>query len=593
MENIKYASYTQISPERDVNADAFSKGQINFKMNMSSMCRWNPYRSYLRMRVRLSANAGAQLTLNDGIAPNMFQGDCLWQQMNISCNGVKVSEIDDYYQQCASLRNRYSIPEGRRRGFLANTNHAESNINTRINKVSEFGVEQPISYEIFKPGNQASTIQLFKNITSNGLNLGFDGALGDYALANTGIMTFTANGGTIPNTNIFALGDIIRFVGNNNAIIKMEVTTLLTATTMQLVAYGGGDVEPIVATVGTAVNFYRYRQPQNVTGNLDGVNTTFVTDGVQAGDIIEVDDSMELIILNVISDIELLVQSHGRNIATTANWRIKRAKRTERLINYELCFKPKLGFFSLDKFLPGNWKLELTPHTNLKYQRYAIESLIDKVPINDFEFEVVDLQLYIYKGITSKVSSSPESYEFTELRCQAQTITNQTLMNKAFVVNQNSHTFTIAYQKSNAGDDTRFSKTKFKMLDNYEQNLKRYQLRLNGESIPTPLPDITIDSIFDTNYATQQYYETLHTNGTIFLDEPESLDFWLDRGPYYSYKIKKQLNGKANRLYVSSEFTGVPPEAFSLLVFDHYYKGFKLNIQNGLVTSCERSILVN
>ncbi len=594
MENTRYANYTQISPERDVNAEAFSKGQINFKMNMDSMSRWNPYRSYLRMRVKLETVVGGQLTLNDEIGPNMFQGDCFWQQMNISCAGTKVSEVDDYYQQCASLRSRYSITEGRRKEFLAHTNFADANIHKRINKICEYGTEQPINYEIFKPGDPLSTVQLFETTFENGLFLGFDGIFGTYELANTGVMTFVPNAGTVPNANQFIPGENIHFLGNNGALIRMEVHSILSPTTLQLLGSGGGDVEPLAPVVGDNFTIFRIiSNEEQIGSNVEGVNTTFLQDDIEEGDILEINETMELIILNVISDTELLVQSNSRSQTATNNWRIKRAKHSRRLQEYEICFKPCLGLFTLDKFLPGDWKLELTPHTNLKYQRYAIESLTNKIPDVEYRLEVVDLQFYIYKSRVSKAINTSESYEFTELRCQAQTITNQSLLNKAFVVNQNSHTFTIAYQKPDSGDDTRFSKTKFRMLNNYERNLRRYQLRLNGETLPTPLPDINIDTLATIEYATQHYYETLHYNGTIFLDEPEGLTSWLERGPYYSIKIPKKPGAKSNRLYVSSEFQGAPPENFLLLVFDHYYKGFKLNIQNGLVKNCERSIMVN
>ena len=125
------------------------------------------------------------------------------------------------------------------------------------------------------------------------------------------------------------------------------------------------------------------------------------------------------------------------------------------------------------KFEVQRWfKLELTPHTNGKYQKYAIESINgDKTPDIDYGLEIIDLQLYLMKGRVSSSISKSESYEYTEIRCQAQTITNNSLLNKAFVVNENAHTFTIAYQQGNAGDNTDFPKTKFIIEDGYEKNI--------------------------------------------------------------------------------------------------------------------------
>ena len=137
------------------------------------------------------------------------------------------------------------------------------------------------------------------------------------------------------------------------------------------------------------------------------------------------------------------------------------------------------------------------------------------------------------------IYNGKENYDFTEVRGQPQTITTNSLVNEAFVVNKNSHTFSLAYQKPDAGDETRFSKTKFRMLNDYEKWITRHQLRINGETLPTPLPQIDTDSGNNRDFATQQYYEMLNYNGTIYLDEPEALEDWFERGPYYSYRFQK------------------------------------------------------
>lgn len=517
MNTVKYAQYTQISPERDVTADGFSRGQINFKLNMDSMSRWNPYRSYLRMRISLSKANGNALDLRDGIAPNMFQGDCFWQQMNIRCNGVKVSEIDDYVPQVSALKQRYSLPESRRKEFLSKTNFASSKQSDRMIEVSSDGFDKidPV-------------VRDFRLLVQN------DG---------TGVL------------------DTEEFRVENANLNRLQYRSAADA------ADGAIDLTESDLQKGDSV----------VLLQDDNVYFTSVITAVNAKSI-DVENEMTAFVAEDVSrDVFLYTKTRP----------------SRRVKEYELCFKPCMGLFSLDNFLPGNWKLELTPHTNTKYQRYAIESLLNKVPTDDYLLSIVDLQLYIWKGRYKSVVNKTESYDFTEIRCQAQTITTQSLLNKAFVVNQDSHTFSIAYQKPDAGDDTRFSKTKFKMADNYEKSIQRFQLRINGETLPNPLPDIDTQSSLNRDFATQQYYEMLHYNGTVFLDEPEGLDSWFERGPYYSYVLPKRIGAKSNRLYVSNEFRGTPPENFLLLVFDHYYKGFKLDIENGLVRKCHKNVMLN
>jgi len=521
MDKIKYASYTQISPERDITASGFSRGQINFKMNMDSMGRWNPYRSYFRMRVSLTKVGGDPLDEADGIAPNMLQGDCFWQQMNAQCNGVKVSEIDDYVGQVSALRKRYSIGEGRRGEFLAHTNFAKASFIDRQQEIINEG------YEVIN-----SAVHQFKNLENNA--------------------------GVSPLTT-----EELRVLGGDLTTIEYRQAADAGA--------GAVNLTQSVLKVGDKI---RLNQAANLnfTANIIaiGANT------------IQVDRNMVAFAAEDILGNKLFYESID----------VAASKESRRIKEYELCFKPSMGLFTIDKYLPGNWKIELTPHTNLKFQRYAIESLLDKVPDTDYALSVIDLQLYIWKGRASSVANSPEDYHFTEIRCQGQTITNSSLLNKAFVVKKESHTFSIAYQKPDAGDDTRFSKTKFRALNDNERQLQRYQLRINGETLPTPTPDIKYNADnSNQDFTTQQYYEQLHYNGTVFLDEPEGLQNWLERGPYYSYVLPKKLGAKSSRLYVSSEFRGALPENILLLVFDHYYKGFKLHIENGLVKKCEKSIM--
>ncbi len=607
MVKVKYASYTQISPERDVTSDGFSRGQINFKMNMDSMGRWNPYKSYLRMRVILTKVGGAPLDLDDGIAPNMFQGDCFWQQMNMQCNGVKVSEIDDYVQQVSALRSRYSLPESRRKEFLSGTNFAQADIDKRINEVSTNGKDMDTkTIERVHPGAQASTIAYtapsvalsIADLNAQARNGRVLDALDEIqivAAANTAVWIDNAGVDLVDISDIYNIGDIVSYVDADGSVGHFVINSFAAVLTANI-----SSIQGVVDSASTAIGaahlvFRHYRRYQDGGAIVGALGTLFATE-LEVGDIIiNKNNNEEYKVITVTDNTNIIVFPPPKDsFVATANWARIRKNNSRRVKRYELIFKPKMGIFSLDEYLPGNWKLELTPHTNLKYQRYAIESLIDKDPLADYTLSIDNLQLYIWKGMVASPHNGMEDYDFTEVRCQAQTITTESLINKSFVVNKNSHTFTIAYQKPDAGDDTRFSKTKFRMLNDFEKKLKRYQLRINGETLPTPLPDQRFDEdSANQDYTTQQYYEQLNYNGTIYLDEPEGLKEWFERGPYYSYKLPKKLNANSNRLYVSQSFSQAKPENFLLLVFDHYYSGFKLHLQNGLVSKVEKNIMVN
>jgi len=556
------------------------------------------------MRVRLAKAGGAILDLEDGIAPNMFQGDCFWQQMNAQCNGVKVSEIDDYVPQVSALKQRYNLPESRRKEFLAHTNFAQADINKRINQVSANGANEDMIVERLHPGNQASTIAYtapsvaltIANLNAqaqNGRVLAQADTIQIIAAANTATWVDAAGADLVDISDIYRVGDVVSYVDADGSVGSFVINSFAAALVANISSQQGIANSGATAIGANHLVFRHYRRYED-GGAIVGVNTQF-QDELEIGDtIINLDTNEQYEVTSITDQLNITVFPPPRQaFAATANWARIRKKQSRRIKEYEICFRPCMGLFSIDEYLGGNWKIELTPHTNLRYQRYAIESIQDKTPINDYTLEVVDMQLYVWKGRVSSVANSSENYSFTEVRCQAQTITSQSLLNKAFVVNKNSHTFSIAYQKPNAGDDTRFSKTKFRMLNDYEKRISRYQLRINGETLPTPLPDIDTDAANNRDYATQQYYEMLHYNRTIYLDEPEGLVEWFERGPYYSYRLPKKLGANSTRLYVSSEFRDNPPENFLLLVFDHYYKGFKLHYENGLVSKCERDTMIN
>lgn len=531
-QGIKYSSYTQISPERDVSNSAFSKGQINFRINLDSMSRWNPYRSYFRMRVSLQSTVAnqPQFLLNSKVAPNMFQGDCFWQQMNLSCNGVKVSQIDDYYIQVAALKQRMMYDQSRRDNMLADTNFGQARINDRICQVQAGGFERNApSWEPFWQLHQED----------GGFVLDTDEC--KVQVATPTILEYrTAADAGIGTINLLQselnVGDWIKISEATQAAPALAYTVrqiiAMTVNTMTLdrpiTAFGAADLT-VAGTKGCLI-YYSKNRP-------------------------------------------------SRSVST-----------------YELIYRPKLGFFQIDDFLPGNYQLELTPWKDGQWNRFTVETLGDLDPDN-WDINVLDMQFYAYTGMASTRVSGTKSYQFSETRCQSQTITNRSLMNKAFVVNKDSHMYTIAFQAGTAGDDTSLSRAKYKCAFDYEKKIRRYQLRCGGYTLPTPLPDILKDRATYTDLSTQQYYEELMYTKSGYLADPESLTEWYERGPYYAYRMPKPIDNPSNRLYVSVEFD--PPDApdvfenFQLLVFDTYYTGFSVTLDNGIITKTTRDVMIN
>lgn len=526
---MKYSAYTQISPERDVTNDAFTKGQINFRINLDSMSRWNPYKSYMRMRVQMTDGGGNMLNHTSKIAPNMFQGDCFWQQMNMSCNGVRVSSIDDYYIQIAALKKRMVYDQSRRDTMLKETNFAQASLKDRLAQVQEFGFSNG------DPGWHS-----FMNLHQED---------GDFILANEDVtidrddaaspytIRYRANGGGGPGSvdlteTDLQIGDYIKIC---------EDTQQEEAFTVRRISYI--DVAEITVEGGN-----------NSLNHLP--NTSLIFPG-----------------------------SYGCRLYYSK----KPASR--RVRTYELIFRPCLGFFDIDEFLPGNYQFELTPCSSSSYQDYAVEGLVNLAGA-EFKVTVLDLQLYAYTGIASSPMNGIKHYDFSETRCQGQTLTSATLLNKCFVVNKKSHMYTLAFQDAAAGSDIRLSRAKFRVDDDVHLSLRRYQLRCGSYSLPTPLPDIQKDPATNIDLSTQQYYEELMYTKSAYLNDPESLSEWYDRGPYYSYRMPAPAANPSNRLYVSVEFSEFEGN-FIILLMDTYYTGFSISLDNGIIKGATRDVTIN
>ncbi len=525
---IKYSAYTQISPERDVTNNAFSKGQINFRLNLDSMSRWNPYRSYFRMRISLTDAEGDPLGATAGIGPNMFQGDCFWQQMNLSCNGVKVSQVDDYYIQIAALKQRMLYDQSRRDTMLADTNFAQASIRDRISQTQEYGFKDDQS--LWRP---------FHELHNNANVFIPDGYQCNVAIADLSRIDITTNG---VNPGVISLTESELEVGDHVKIVQNDQDQYIIRKVVGLTPHQIYLNKPV--TVFAAATLIR---PANTFGSVIYFSKT---------------------------------------------------PPSRRVSHYELIFKPKLGFFDLDEFLPGNFQLELTPWKEGQWQRFAIESFLDAVPGEggNYNIEVLDFQFYAYCGIATSAVNGTKHYEFSETRCQAQTITNNTLLNKAFVVNPSSHMYTIAFQSGIAGTNTTLSRSKFKCEEDYEQSINRYQLRCGGYTLPTPLPDINKDSDNNIDLSTQQYYEELMYTKSAYLADPESLSEWYERGPFYAYRLGKPIDNPSKRVYVSVEFRAPAVgqfQNFMLLLMDTYYTGFSMTLDNGIVTKTSKDMTLN
>lgn len=271
---------------------------------------------------------------------------------------------------------------------------------------------------------------------------------------------------------------------------------------------------------------------------------------------------------------------------------------------YECIWRPAIGFFDVDDFIPGCsglFNLRLTPHPDGTYQKTAVETnIIDGVTHGasddvdaDYVFSIESINMYLLKGVGPPITSKTISLNLMETRCQTQNLTTTSLHQKTFQVHPKTHALTLAYQYSGAGISTNeFIQSKLRAKGNDERKLTRFWISYGGKQLPTPIPDTLYDTDTAANkrdYFTQRYVESIKYSNNI--DSPEPLHKWFERGPYYHFSGYDAEN-KEERVFVSSQFSGanftdnINP---NVVLFDHFMKKVDIVIGGSTITNVKVS----
>lgn len=268
---------------------------------------------------------------------------------------------------------------------------------------------------------------------------------------------------------------------------------------------------------------------------------------------------------------------------------------SRRISEWEIIWRPCLGFWDIDAFIPatqGLWNMEFTPQPENQLQRFSIETSfgVDSAPGSAHKFVIDSMHLYIMKGIGEPCINKTLNLQYKEIRMQSQNLTTASLHQKTFQVHPNTQELTLAYQAVGASiSNTGLSASKFLAGTQASQNeeilLNRFWLRFGGKQLPTPIPDPEKTSTRDR--FVQRYVESIkYTNA---LKSPEPLRKWFLRGPYYHFSGYGE-HEKEDRVYVSqsfsSGFAAAPPNC---CLFDHYLKRIKIHIKDSILKEVEVS----
>lgn len=268
---------------------------------------------------------------------------------------------------------------------------------------------------------------------------------------------------------------------------------------------------------------------------------------------------------------------------------------------FETIWKPKLGFFGIDQWLPGGeYELILTPFPGSQLLLNAIEwkgpHLFSKAVTPQYSI----LNMYMNLCMCD-TKSSIKTIKFYETRCQAKTINVSSLSQKQLVINKKTTALTLTYQDNRINNSYKLLSSLFKFGDtnsiykNDELKLGRFYIHYDGRTLPNPIPDMRYDQttgnfgVTRANLLQQRYWESQFYKLAIF-DDIETFDQWIERGAFYHFQWPRQNMG-ATEVQISQEFNYTFPDGLKpqLLLFEHYPCSYSFDTHMGYITNVKEN----
>ncbi len=246
----------------------------------------------------------------------------------------------------------------------------------------------------------------------------------------------------------------------------------------------------------------------------------------------------------------------------------------------------------------------MNPQTSTAYELRAVETDITKPPVTtgttatDFKFRVVDMYLYVNTVEGPRADDITYLIDLEQTRCQSEKVDNTSFQQKNYDVSPSTFALTVAYQDLRAGNDSRYSPSKFRsygistgaigLTDEDEQSLKlnRFFINYAGQNLPSP--DSSPEFKAGTDYTTQRYTETQTYSGALFdTGGAETIEDFHNRGSYYYFSWARDGTDRSTRVNVHQQFDNAQTDNLRVLLFDHSRQVARIRVQNGRVTDVQ------
>jgi hypothetical protein len=525
----------QIAADRNSTGDNFSNGTIRFPFQVGATERWLPHRSFFRLRLNITNQAGAQLALANDVSLNMNPASCLWSQGEVRLNNTTISRCADYWSQIDTLCKRMD----KSRSWIENAGNSCEILEAR----------QPARANV--TASDGSVLQDVKSVIS-GADLGVvaDDNTIAYATA-TGVLTFAEGGANqVPDVSvIYPAGSIIRFPANRAALLAGDyvVRAGLTALTLQLEQ--NLTAADVVAGAVPLADF-----PQQVKNSRPDRNVSSLELNYQP------------LALSVFKCEKALPLGQWAVEMTPSQESVWKKRIIESLVGDKSEGAGNDYKVSVEQIYFYCAKVQTSRVDNLSY-------LIDLENTRAMQDQVQGSSLS-----QNTFNVSPSTYAITvgyqDGRAGVLTNVSQTKLK--------SYARTIPIAASDVP------------VDDLSTSLSRWYMQYGGQKYP----QVDLDPAFTTttDFFNQLYINSqLNTGGYMDSGGCETQKEWLERGLYLHYLTPKDGTSTDTRLTVNQQFdaasAGAADQDYSqnmrCLVFDHSRAAIKVNIKDGRVVDIE------
>ena len=532
---------------RAVSADKFADGEIVFRFTFGSSKFWLPNKSYLKMKLKLTDVDGTRLSQAKSIAWAMNTVPLLFQASSYKIADQTVCSITENLPQIDSLKNRMYKSDGWLQSVGQSNNNWSHSYRKRAENMYMSGGVEIHNLNHYKKWadivSESSIDSTADEVTVSSI------ATGEYEIEFTDIA-----GGDLDLTLIkgISVGDVVQYESEDNATTSRRLKSMGVIT----------KIETTKITFLPALDSHSLLAPANVIDN------------------------------------RLFEMQLARHDYYDERGSLNAQE-------MEFIWYPTLSVFdSVKHAIPcagTKHEFTLTPYPNSVFQKACIESRgADKTYLksgvsgdDNFTMTVQDMRFYVLTCDSNRIEDNFDFLlDLNEIQCQSTPITS-TQQQQSLDVIPSTNGITIAFQDSASLNDTRYPLSKFKIRDEIELNLTRYYIRYEGQ-VPQPDGESELkrvgagadlgrrDNLKDFYNRTKLY------DGTLFMEQPESLEVYRSRGMYIYHPFPKTASSKNTRVYVQVNFSSLddadsnPQEPF-LLLFSHYKKAVVLNVSNGRI----------